>query len=244
MTEFTCNQFQELIFDYIDDILNTEDKVNFEKHVNDCAECGIELNKTKAMLESIKDSRYVTNGELYVSLMPLIKTESKRMKLSDIYKKIYRYGAVAVAAVFIVMILIHNIPATDLVNEKSAENIVETYGADLAMDEAVPENEMIQRSLFSIENEEDSMLYYLNTYAPEYADTAKTLYVYNEEVEIPEQIITSEVEETPQYTLYVINIFANREFKINNNATVYNRQADDSEKPYIVIISFNSNDTE
>lgn len=244
MMEFTCDRFQELMFDYIDDNLNKEDKANFEKHVNECAECDIELNKAKAMLETIKESRYVTNGELYVSLVPLIKTESKRIRLSDIRKKIYRYGVVAVAAVFIFVVLIHSIPKTDLVSDNSTGTVAESYEADLAMDEAVPEEKMIQRSLFSMQSEEDSMLYYLNTYAPEYADTTQALYVYNEEVELPEQVVTSEVEETPQYTIYVINKFANSGFEINDNATVYNTQADDYEKPYIIIISFNSNDTE
>lgn len=257
MNDFTCDQFNELIFGYIDDDLNAEDKVKFENHLTTCAKCNEEFQKTTNLFSSIKNSRYAINNKLYASLLPQITVESKQMRSNNILKKIRIYGSAAVAAVIMIVILTYFMPMMNIVQDTTANDmqISETYsmaGSDeeAVAEENIPEVAKAQKYVaydvapsqaYALDTTDDTMSEYLNTYAPDYINKTSTLYITYDDVMLTSQIIPTEVIDNTDYSVYVIDIASNSAFNIEevtNCDEVYNNA--EANERYAIILSFNS----
>jgi Predicted transmembrane transcriptional regulator (anti-sigma factor) len=271
MIDFTCDQFKELMFDYIDGELSSDEALQFENHLKNCGgDCSNEFEKLKKMMDSIKASRYVTGNELYAALVPQIEIESKSIRHNNMLRNIRMYGSVAVAAVIMIVMLVYFMPMADIMQESTAQNSkiadeiqVEEYAIAAEIAEEIKmakdagkisdrvcydeEAEMAPSATpFALPGEavpagEAEMSKYLKQYAPEYIDTAESLYISYDDVNLPDGIVTVEVIGKAEYSVYVINRFSNVAFDVGDAtefAHVYNVAVPD--KPYLIIISFNS----
>ena len=260
MIEFTCDQFKELMFDYIDGELNSNDALQFENHLKNCnCDCNEEFNKLKKMMDSIKASRYVTGNELYAALVPQIEVESKKIRKNNLLRNIRNYGSVAVAAVVMIVMLVYFMPTADIVYNNSTAMDSAAAAPEVYIDEAVPEEVHDVKAVAEVAPQSAAfalpgpppaadgdfkMIEYLNKYAPEYINTAESLYISYEEVNLPEGIVTAEIIGKSEYSVYVIDRFSNFAFDVGDAtefSAVYNVSIPD--RPYLVIISFNSDNT-
>ena len=259
MIDFTCDQFKELMFDYIDGELGSDDAAQFENHLKNCGgdcNCSEEFEKLKKMMDSIKASRYVTGNELYAALVPQIEIESKKIRKNNLLRNIRNYGSVAVAAVVMIVMLVYFMPTADIVYNNST-SMMDTAATEV-YDEAMPEEAYGDSNKASAEAAPQiaaafalpvpppvadfEMIEYLNKYAPEYVDTTESLYISYDEVNLPDGIITAEIIGKAEYSVYIIDRLSNIAFDVSDVtefSTVYNVTLPD--KPYLVIISFNSN---
>lgn len=270
MNDFTCDQFKELMFDYIDDLLDNDKKLKFEDHIKNCINCSEEYQKAKKLLESIKESKFVIGNELYTALIPQIVVESKQKKKNNLFKKIRIYGSAAVAAVVMIIMVAYFLPISNIVNDvtpQAQDNSAGEFGAgkleeqlygndDIYYEDIVVEEceediaETAEVRLYSVTTaqSEDVMSQYLNTYVPDYADSTDTLYICYDAVELPEEVVTAEVVTDDEYSAYVIDRFSNIAFdvtEVTNIAAVYNDSTDtDNVKQYVIIISFSSTENE
>ena len=264
MTDFTCSDFKELIFDYIDGELNAEEVDKFENHMKNCTgDCDEEFQKVEKMMNSVRDSRYVIDGKLYAALVPQIEIESKKIRMDNMLRNIRRYGSVGIAAMIMIVVLVYFTPISDIVNKSSL--------SDSGMDIAIAEDAEIAANvkdtvvyaeidisptggmavpgaliaLPPVEPAEPSeMIDYLNAYVPDYVTETEVLYISHNEVNLPEGVIAEKFITNPECSVYVINRFSNADFNISE-ATDYDTLYDTSEsgKAYIVIIAFNSDET-
>ena len=260
MTDFTCSNFKELMFDYIDGELNEEEVDKFENHIKNCGgDCGEEFREIEKMMSSVRDSRYVIDGELYAALVPKIEAESKKIKMDNMLRNIRRYGSVGIAAIVMIVILVYFAPLSDIVNDDSTlSDSMEIAGAaedvqiapnsqetviytELEIAVAVPRAYTIPAEEAA---EPSEMLEYLNNYAPDYINDTETLYISYNEVNVPDDVIVDEVIAQSECSVYVISKLSNDTFDIDE-VTEYTTVYDTSEngKTYLVIIAFNSNET-
>lgn len=252
MNDFTCNQFIDLIFNYIDNELSTDEKLKMEEHMEKCSECKIEYQKAKNLLETIKESRYTTDNRLYTTLVPQLN----QMKKRSILNKIRVYGSVAVAAMITIVMLIYVMPVMNpkisnnslafdaemnemQLEEAKEEIIIEETREKSAAGEIMPS----QIALYSdrIKSAELTMTDYLNTYAPDYVDNTEALYVSYDDVDLPGEIVTDKVVSDIKYSIYVIDRFANVAFDVGEAteySTVY--YSDNNTLRYVIILKFNS----
>jgi len=71
-----CQQYKELIVDYIEDLLDTPQKEAFQKHLNDCPGCRSELEQTKALQNRLDaNGRLAAQSDLETAVMNRIFRE-------------------------------------------------------------------------------------------------------------------------------------------------------------------------
>lgn len=252
MNDFTCNQFIDLIFSYIDNELSTDEKLNIEEHMEKCPECKAEYQKAKNLLETIKESRYTADNRLYTTLVPRLK----QMRQRSILNKIRMYGSVAVAAVIILVTIVYVMPMTKSnitdnslvfdaemnemqLAETEQEIAIEETGQKIVAGEIMPSRVALYSD--STSSSRLTMTDYLNAYAPDYVDDTEALYVSYDDVSLPEEIVTDKVVSDIKYSIYVIDRFANTAFdigEVTEYSTVY--YSDNNTLRYVIILKFNS----
>lgn len=96
--ESLCNNFEEMMFDFIDGELTKSQLDEFNNHLNGCVSCQNELKRRIKTVELIADSAYIPKRNLQESVINNIKL-LKRNKLR------IRYGSTIAACVVAVVIL-------------------------------------------------------------------------------------------------------------------------------------------
>jgi hypothetical protein len=262
MTDFTCGNFKELIFDYIDGELNAEDTDKFENHMKNCSgDCNEEFRRIQNMMSSVKESRYTIKGELYAALVPHIETESRNIKVNNVFRNARKFGSIGIAAMIMLVMLVYFMPISDIVNNSMsksnqvaaeiAEDIQTESGEIEVIDysDAPKASAVAVPGLFAMTSPEAELAHpsvmvdYLNAYAPSYADETEKLYISYNEVSLPEGVIADEVITQPECSVYVINLLSNSMFDMSE-VTDYDTVYDTSEtgKMYLVIIAFDSDE--
>jgi hypothetical protein len=57
VTHHSCQEFVELVTDYLEDALTLEDRVRFEEHVEDCSDCSTYLEQVRTTIELTRATR-------------------------------------------------------------------------------------------------------------------------------------------------------------------------------------------
>ncbi len=96
--ESLCNNFEEMMFDFIDDELTKTQLDEFKDHLNGCIPCQNELKRRIKTIELIADSVYIPKRNLKESVINKIKLLKKN-------KLRIRYGSTIAACVVAVVIL-------------------------------------------------------------------------------------------------------------------------------------------
>ncbi|MEJ8554854.1 zf-HC2 domain-containing protein [Tepidibacter sp. Z1-5] len=96
--DMNCDKFRENISYYIDDILDHNDKREFEDHMNDCEQCKCEYEQMLVLIDSLNSIEQVPLPDNYDETLRK-KLNNEKVKVKKKWSK-YMYIAASVAIVF------------------------------------------------------------------------------------------------------------------------------------------------
>ncbi len=166
-----CETALDMMFDYIDGTLSSEDASLLERHIGECEACKKELDERRELLTLVKQSRYNPPAELKNAVMEKVENTPNKAKILSARRHFLPWAGTVAAACAAVVVLIagRNQPSNDMLYNAEQDNAeVIHYSYD---DETVNENvaggvldaSNGAKTVFDAENEDDGKVYYVET---------------------------------------------------------------------------------
>ncbi|MGV8153716.1 MAG: DUF4349 domain-containing protein [Alkaliphilus sp.] len=138
-----CKKIHYFASLYIDEMMTDEEKIQFEKHCEECKNCKTVLENTRLMTESIKKiSEISLPSNFSTSLRERINRESKKKKVKFSRRTKNIVGLVATAAVLLFFI---TLATQNLFTPMTYDESIEKFGGDM------PQSSPAQRDLMKSE---------------------------------------------------------------------------------------------
>jgi hypothetical protein len=252
MNDFNCNDADNLILEYTDGTIDYESKQKFETHLAECEKCGRSLQASLKLPAYIADAKYPLPLDFHRLLMQKIRQTAGTMKAVRFKNRMLRYGSIAAAFIIVTVgiyfgMTMENRKMGDSISSESGYDSsygsgTESYATDnydIIAEEATPEatpeaapiapaaqeDEMQEAKVYAA----DKMNEYLTAYAPDYTDTAKTLYIYRDGLKQPEIYNSVAVLNGDTYTVIVTDdIIVDSENAVTGDAVTDNAVTDNN----------------